>query len=100
MLIKYIFLNCILLTEQHRLQMRVHTSKCNLFNLITSYCLLIFSTTVLLGIKQRRRTYHTRLVGMQAEDRPYKDGYRSYHLAFIQQLRKNQLNLQQTCRIR
>jgi len=48
----------------------------------------MFSTTVLLGNKQRRRTYHTRLVGMQAGDRPYKDGYRSYPLAFIQQLRK------------
>jgi len=79
--------------------MRVHTSKCNLFNLIPSYSIIIFSTTILLGIKQRRRTYHTRLVGMQAGDRPYKDGYLSCHLAFIQQLRKNHLNLQQACRI-
>jgi len=37
---------------------------------------------------------------MQAEYRPYKDGYRSYRLAFIQQMRKNQLNLQQTCRFK
>ena len=34
---------------------------------------------------------------MQAEDRPYKNGYHLYHLAFIQQLRKNQFNLQQAC---
>ena len=53
-----------------------------------SYYLLISGTTVLLRIKQRRRTYHTRLVDLQAGDLPYKDGYHSYRLAFIQQLHK------------
>ena len=53
-----------------------------------SYYLLIFGTIVLLSVKQRRCTYHTRLVDMQAGDLPYRDGYRSYHLAFIQQFPK------------
>jgi len=76
-------MNSNVLTEQRRLQTRVHTSKGNHFNLITSYCLLIFSTTVLLSIKQRRRTYPTtRLVGLQAEDLPHKDGYHFVSISF------------------
>jgi len=74
--------------------MRVHTSKWNIFNLITRHCLLVFSTT------EDALTQQTRLVGMQAEDRPYKDGYHSYHLGFIQQLNKNQLILKKMCRFR
>jgi len=85
---KTFFINSDVLTEQHRLQARVHTSKCNPFNLITSYCPLVFSTTVLLDIKQRRRTYNTWLVDLQAGVLPYRDGYHSYHFVFIQQLRK------------
>jgi len=92
-------MNSNVLTEQHRLQMRVHTGKCNLFNLITSYYLLIFSTTVLLRIKQSRRTYHTRLVGMQGGGLAYKDGYHSCHLAFIEQVPINLLNFHQERRM-
>jgi len=56
---------------------------------LLSYCILVFITsmTVILPTnKQRRCTYHSRLVGMQAGDLPYKNGLRSNPFAFIQRL--------------